>query len=268
MRLLLNEDVPPLAAELLGVYLETARLLGQRTGELHIALAQARDNPAFTPEPFTDFYRRNLYQGMLSQINETFQLLRQRLTHLPEPLQAEAQWVLTLQPNIRQRLQVLRSRRITTMRLRCHGDYHLGQVLHTGKDFVIIDFEGEPARPLSIRRLKRPALRDVAGMIRSFHYAASAALWDHGAGLRLEDVPSLEPWVQLWYRWVSAVFLKSYLAVAHQEAFLPQTPDDLHTLLDIYLLEKVLYELNYELNHRPNWVNIPLQGIRQLVESA
>jgi maltose alpha-D-glucosyltransferase/alpha-amylase len=265
---LLDDAIPELVDELIGLYLETAQLLGQRTGEMHVALAQDPDSPNFAPEPFTDFYRQSIYQSMLGQATHTLQLLRQRLRYLPDTEQEEAQQLLSRQTEIRRRFQGLRDRRITAMRLRCHGDYHLGQVLYTGKDFVIIDFEGEPARSLSVRRMKRSPLRDVAGMLRSFHYAAFAALLDQTASVRPEDLPLLEPWARFWYQWVSVAYLKTYLAVTAEASFLPETREELRLLMDVYLLEKALYELGYELNSRPTWVKVPLQGILQLLETA
>jgi len=264
---MVNEDPSPLAEELIGVYLEAAYTLGQRTGELHVALAQAVDNPDFAPEPFTDFYRRNLCQRMLGQANQTFQLLRQRLPHLPEAFQGDAQQVLAQQNAIRRQFRILRDRQVSAWRIRCHGDYHLGQVLYTGRDFAIIDFEGEPARSLSVRRMKRLPIRDVAGMLRSFHYAAYAALLGQGANVRPEDYSTLAPWAEFWYEWVGATFLRAYLEVAREGHFLPQDPEHLKILLDAYLLEKALYELTYELNSRPDWVQVPLLGILQLLEA-
>ena len=153
------------------------------------------------------------------------------------------------------------------MRIRVHGDYHLGQVLHTGKDFVIIDFEGEPARSLADRRIKRSPLRDVAGMLRSFHYASYALLvGEVGGSVRLGRVKPLEPWADFWTRWVSSAFLQGYLAVAGEGAFLPRTQEELSTLLDTFLLEKAIYELGYELNNRPTWVKLPLLGILSMFE--
>jgi maltose alpha-D-glucosyltransferase/alpha-amylase len=265
---LLDDEVPELADDLIGIYLEMAQLLGQRTGELHVALAQAPGNPDFAAEPFTDFYRQSMYQGMVRQATQTLQLLRQRLRYLPDAVQDEGQQLLSRQAEVRRRFQALRDRRITAMRLRCHGDYHLGQVLYTGKDFMIIDFEGEPARSLSVRRMKRSPLRDVAGMLRSFHYAAFAALFDHTPSVRPEDLPFLEPWARFWYQWVSVAYLKTYLAVTAKASFLPETRDELRVLLDAYLLEKALYELGYELNSRPTWVKVPIEGILQLLETS
>jgi len=151
------------------------------------------------------------------------------------------------------------------VKIRIHGDYHLGQVLFTGNDFVIIDFEGEPARTLSERRIKRSPLRDVAGMIRSFHYAAYASLLKH-ASVRPEDIPRLETWIGLWYRYVGRTFLKSYLNTAGNASFIPKDREVLNLMLKAYLLEKAIYEIGYELNNRPDWIIIPLRGIKHLLE--
>jgi maltose alpha-D-glucosyltransferase/alpha-amylase len=139
-------------------------------------------------------------------------------------------------------------------------------VLYTGKDFIIIDFEGEPARPLSVRRLKESPLRDVAGMLRSFHYAAQASSIGLVAGVRPEDFSLLEPWSRYWQLWVSVSYLKAYLSVKEVTAILPQSFDDIQILLNGYLLQKAMYELGYELNNRPDWVRIPLDGITQILE--
>jgi len=262
----LSEDTPLLAQETISAYLTSARLLGERTAELHVALASIPDDPEFAPEPFSAMYQNSVYHAMRSFTIQTLQLLRQRLGSLPDEIREDAQAVLDLEQPIVQRLQLLRSRRIKAARIRCHGDYHLGQVLYTGKDFVIIDFEGEPARALSERRLKRSPLRDIAGMIRSFHYAAHSALLHQASlALRPDDMPVLEQWGKFWYIWVSAIFLKSYLAAVAPAHLLPEDPDELKILMEAYLLEKAVYEIGYELNNRPEWVKVPLHGIVQLM---
>jgi maltose alpha-D-glucosyltransferase / alpha-amylase len=265
---LLEEDFPVLARELIGSYFESARLLGQRTAELHTALASSADDPDFAPEMFSTLYQRSIYQSMQSHIGQVFQLLRARLKQLPDGAREDAQKVLDQETEVRRRYRSLLQRRINTMRIRVHGDYHLGQVLYTGRDFVIIDFEGEPARPLSERRIKRSPLRDVAGMLRSFHYASYAALYGQVSGIRPEDFPALEPWARYWYTWVSVAFLKAYLAAAKEKLFLPADPAELQVLLDAYLLEKGTYELGYELNNRPDWIKVPLQGLLQLLAAS
>jgi len=264
----LPRELPDLAKETIGPYLNSAQLLGQRTAELHVALASGLDDPDFAPDFFTHMYQTSLYQSMRSFTIRTLQLLRERLPNIPEELQEDAQQVLDLEKEIIERYQSIRKQKISAVRIRCHGDYHLGQVLFTGKDFVIIDFEGEPARPLSERRLKRSPLLDVAGMIRSFHYAAHSALI-HQAPLAPkpeDDLPLLQHWVQYWYVWVSVTFLNSYLDIVTQVNLVPEDPEQLRILLDAYTLEKAVYEIGYELNNRPDWLKVPLQGILQLME--
>ena len=264
----LTEQAPsPLARDLLGTYLETARLLGTRTAELHRALASEPDNPEFAPEPFTTLYQRSLFQSMQSHLTPVFNLLGDRINQLPEPVQESARAVLAQKPAIVKRMRSLLGSKLSGMRIRHHGDYHLGQVLYTGRDFVILDFEGEPARPLSERKLKRSALRDVAGMLRSFHYAAFAPLLRHRGGGARPDLSAVEPWARFWLAWASSSFLKAYLAEVGTASFLPKKREEVRVLLDTFVLEKAVYELGYELNNRPDWVRIPLQGIEDLLHT-
>ena len=266
---LAEQDLPPVVSEIIGPYLESARLLGQRTGEMHLALGSDTDRPDFSPEPFSKLYQRSIYQSMRNLTGQVFQLLRQRLRALPEGTRPEVQKVLDQEARILERFRSIVDLKITAMRIRCHGDYHLGQVLYTGKDFVIIDFEGEPARPLSERRIKRSPLRDVAGMLRSFNYAAYSALFSQrDSGLiRPEDFAFLESSAKFWRLWVSAAFLKAYRGEASKGNIIPKAKRELQALLDIYLLEKAVYELGYELNNRPEWITIPIQGIRDLLKT-
>ena len=261
---LIREELPEKAHELIGPYLESARMLGERTGELHLALASNHSDPAFQPEPFTPHYQRGVYQSMRRQTNQALELVRK--AELPESERTRVTQLLSLSKHLDKRFRAVLDRKITAMRIRCHGDYHLGQLLYTGKDFYIIDFEGEPARPMSERRIKRSPFRDVAGMLRSFHYASIACL--RGGGFRDEDIPFLEPWAQFWYMWTSAAFLQSYLKVTQDVDFLPNTQEELGVLLDLYLIDKAFYELIYELNNRPDWVTIPLQGLLYLLSTG
>jgi maltose alpha-D-glucosyltransferase/alpha-amylase len=263
-----GEEIPSIIADTIGPYLVSVQLLGQRTAELHLTLASAVDDQNFVPEPFSMAYQRSLYHSMRGSAAHVLQLLTQNMSRLPDEVRADAQGVIELEKAIIGRFQEITRRKVSGMRIRCHGDYHLGQVLHTGNDFVIVDFEGEPARHLGERRIKRSPLRDVAGMIRSFHYAAYAALHRRVAtGFRTEDLPVLQDWAQAWYRWVSAVFLKSYLEIMAETPVLPRTPEEMRTILDAYLLDKAVYEVNYELNNRPDWVALPLQGILQVLKT-
>jgi maltose alpha-D-glucosyltransferase/alpha-amylase len=248
--------------EMIGVYLADAEVLGRRTAQLHLALASHDDIPAFAPEPITPHYQRSIYQHVRSQAVQTFQLLRRRAKG-----NAHAEELLSHEEQLQKRIRRILDGRMTGLRIRVHGDYHLGQVLKTGNDFVVIDFEGEPSRPLSERRIKRSALRDVAGMLRSFHYASYALL--HGQSphsvIRAEDAAAAESGAAFWHCWVSAAFLRAYVAESGDAAHLPRTRDGLQVLLDVHLLEKALYEITYELNNRPDWVHIPVRGVLELL---
>ncbi|HVL32199.1 MAG TPA: putative maltokinase, partial [Actinomycetota bacterium] len=254
-------EPPELALETIGAYLEHARLLGQRTGELHVALASEPDDPDFKPEPFTPFYQRSLYQSMRALSRSVFASLKTADAD-------DAPVVLEWEDEIVRRFGTLLTRPIEAMRIRTHGDYHLGQVLFTGKDFVIIDFEGEPSRPLGARRIKRSALSDVAGMIRSLHYAASSVLLRAPERVPQDLAPAMEQWLHFWYRWVSATFLRCYLSVTAGSGLLPPSAEDLRTLLDVFLLEKAVYEAGYEANNRPTWLRIPLEGLRHILHEG
>jgi maltose alpha-D-glucosyltransferase/alpha-amylase len=258
---LAHKPVPDIARETVGSYLADAELLGKRTAELHLALASRQDIPAFAPEAFTPHYQRSIYQSMRTQVVQTMQAVRKRAKE-----SAELEALLAKEESLHHKLRAVLHGKIEAERIRIHGDYHLGQVLYTGNDFVVIDFEGEPARPLSERRLKRSALRDVAGMLRSFHYAPYAVVFGTAPGsyVRTEDRTRLETGARFWHQWVSASFLRAYLAESAKGKHLPTSPEAMETLLNAYLIEKALYEVIYELNNRPDWVRIPLHGLMDL----
>jgi maltose alpha-D-glucosyltransferase/alpha-amylase len=256
-----QKPLPDIAREVIGSYLADAELLGKRTAEMHLALASRNDITAFAPEPFTPHYQRSIYQSMRTQIVQTMQAVRRHTKDAPE-LEA----LLAKEESLHQKVRAVLQGKVEAERIRIHGDYHLGQVLYTGNDFVIIDFEGEPARPLSERRLKRSALRDVAGMLRSFHYAPYAVVFGTAPGsyVRTEDRTRLEAGARFWHQWVGAAFLRAYLAESAKGKHLPVSPQSVETLLNAYLIEKALYEVVYELNNRPDWVKIPLHGLIDL----
>ena len=258
-----ERGVPEAVRETIGAYLASAALLGTRTGELHIALAADRQDPDFAAEAFTPFYRRAVFQSLRTLADRALATLRERLKHLPDEGRAEAERVLALKNEIFDRFRFIVDQKITAMRIRVHGDYHLGQVLFTGKDFVITDFEGEPAQPINERRSKRSPLRDVAGMLRSFDYAALTAL--RVGDFRPETLPHLAVAANCWVFWVSVVFLRNYLDATRNGGFLPADQQELKNLLDLYLLQKGIYELNYELNNRPDWVGVPIRGILDIL---
>jgi maltose alpha-D-glucosyltransferase/alpha-amylase len=261
-------DIPPAMKELLEASVaERARLLGIRTAEMHIALASGNDIPDFKPEEFSLHYQRSLFSSFQTLVRSTFQNQSRNLKKIPEELRAEAEQVLGMKDEILQEFKKIYRKKIDAVKIRIHGDYHLGQVLFTGKDFIILDFEGEPARSYSERRLKRSPLRDVAGMLRSFHYAAYGGLFLNER-VRKEDLPNLLPFAEQWYHYVSGFFMQAYLETANGRGFLPEEYEDLDTMLQTYLLEKAIYELNYELNNRPDWILIPLRGIKAIMEKA
>jgi maltose alpha-D-glucosyltransferase/alpha-amylase len=256
-------DPPEIAVKAVGGYLDSARLLGRRTAELHAALSSDPTDAAFAPERISPLDQRSIYQSISGLSMRATDLLRTQLNKMPADAKEEGKKVLELETRIASMLKAFLARRLNTTRIRIHGDYHLGQVLYTGHDFVIIDFEGEPTRTLYERRLKRLAMRDVAGMLRSFSYASQSALRAQQAPA--ERMPELQAWARFWVDSVSAAFLKSYLATAGNVSWVPQSQEDLELQLTTMLLEKALYELRYELNLRPDWVRIPLRGILDLV---
>ncbi|MGZ5552123.1 MAG: maltose alpha-D-glucosyltransferase [Chthoniobacterales bacterium] len=249
-----------------GIYPQKAKLLGQRTGEMHLALASDPDDRGFAPEPFNSFAQRSVFQTMRASTRKTLALLQKKLPDLPEAFRIEAEQVLAAEDEILAHEQRILEQKSAAAKIRIHGDYHLGQALWTGKDFVILDFEGEPARPLSERKLKRSALRDVAGMMRSFQYAAYSALWQ--PAMRAGDVPFLERWADKWYRHMSSIFLQSYRKTTAGAPFMPKDEGELQVLLEAYLLDKAVYEIGYELNSRPGWVLIPIRGIKHILQKS
>ncbi|HLF76573.1 MAG TPA: maltose alpha-D-glucosyltransferase [Dehalococcoidia bacterium] len=256
------------ALAMLGAYAESTRLLGQRTAELHIALARSVELPAFAPEPYTPYYQRGLYQSMRNLTTNSFALLRSYIGRVEEA-PPEAVAVLEIEDDVLASFRRLVGRSLTSQRIRTHGDYHLGQVLYTGNDFVITDFEGEPARSLTERRIRRSPLRDVAGMLRSYDYAVHTALQEQRrSGLNEEAYAAAAAWGRFWQSSTGAIFLRSYLETMKKANLLTAPQEEVELLLDVFVLEKAVYELAYELNNRPDWLAVPLQGIIELVQAA
>ena len=246
-----------------GIYLDSATTLGARTAELHLALASATDDPAFAPDPMTADDLRTLLEDLQQHASSVFDTIKERVPYLPDDVLELAAAVLTRRTRILEHFAALKHENFQTLQIRVHGDYHLGQVLKVKTDFVILDFEGEPARPLAVRRAKQCPLKDVAGMVRSFSYAAYSSLINYTAR-HPGDLGSLEPWAQLWERCVASEFLRAYRQTARGAGFLPERGADFRKLFDVFLVDKALYEVRYELNARPTWVRIPLLGILSL----
>ena len=258
--------IPELAREHAGLSLDAAALLGRRTGEMHLALATPTHNPAFAVEPFTPEALAADAQRIQTQISRSLDALRRAFTSLSDESTTDtAALILSRRVELFDRARSLTSVRPEEagQRTRIHGDYHLGQVLRARGDYVILDFEGEPARSLAERRAKQSPLKDVAGMLRSFSYAAYSAL-DHFVQRHPNTHKQLEPWAELWQNAVSTEFLHAWRNTVAAAPDLSPPPEPAQRLLNAYLLEKALYELLYELNNRPTWTRIPLLGILAL----
>jgi trehalose synthase-fused probable maltokinase len=264
-----SDEVPEFAGDPMGRLLKEMGLLGQRTAELHLALSSDSDDPAFAPEPFTMQFQNSLETSFAELTRRTLRLLRARMANVPAEYKDKPAEITAREQDIVRRFRSALSVLIEAMRVRIHGDYHLGQVLYTGSDFVIIDFEGEPARPLAERRIKQSPLQDVAGMLRSFHYAAFAPLLalPIGSSVSRSQIAKLGRWAEIWSRCAANRFLGQYYETSGAARYLPAGAQERTKLLDTYLLAKAIYELGYELNNRPAWVGIPLEGISRLLSA-
>jgi len=254
--------------ELIGPYLDAAALMGRRVAELHLALISDSQDREFASEPYTILYQRSAYQSMRNLQGAVMRQLDAHLVALPKDVRRLAERLPAYQARIAGCFDDFLKRRITGVRMRTHGDLHLGQMLNAGNDFVIIDFEGEPALSLPERRRKRSALRDVAGMLRSFSYAvfASKKVQIERGPISAMDDGRMTAWARLWQTWSSWAFLKEYIAVAGSAPFMPKNPDEMRVLLNAFQMEKAVYEVGYELNNRPDWLRVPLAGIEQLLK--
>ncbi len=260
---LAQQEPSPLAREYVGIALDSAAMLGKRTAQLHLALGSPTDDPSFAPELLSDDEVQSLLAGLRKDASRVLDLLKDSVAGLPDDFIDLAGLALGRRGQILNSFTLAAQDGTLGQRTRIHGDYHLGQVLQVKTDYVILDFEGEPARPLTERRAKHSPTKDVAGMVRSLSYAAYSGLIAHTAR-RPEDWKTLEPWARLWERSMSAEFLRAYRNSALNAAFLPSSDDGFRKLLAIFLLDKALYELSYELNNRPAWVRVPLMGILSL----
>lgn len=259
------QPIPPAAADAVGDYLGMAATLGRRTAELHAALADARGDPAFEPEPLAPPAWRRLGASLRAHGEAALQTLAAGLERVPPLLAGQAAALLARREAILERFDRLAALDAPMSAIRVHGDYHLGQVLVADGDVVILDFEGEPLKSIDERRSKQPALKDVAGMLRSFGYAAYAPLFERERE-RPDALARLDPWARIWQTYASASFLGAYRAAAGDTCFVPADDRAFETLLDVLLLDKVLYELLYELNNRPGWLPIPIRSILARLE--
>jgi maltose alpha-D-glucosyltransferase / alpha-amylase len=261
--LLRFEEAPERVRELIGsVFYQRVTLLAQRTAQLHQALQVDDPDPEFAAEKFSPHYQRSLNSTLRKLVKERFTLLRQALPHLPDATQVLARQVLALEAAILEQMGQILQDDLQAYRTRIHGDLQLEQVLFTGKDFLIIDFEGESGASMAERKSKRSPLKDVAGMMRSFHYAAYGKIMLND-NYRDKDREVLEMWAEQWQHYVSRFFLSAYQEAMEKEG--PLSADEA-LLLKICLLEKAIQELGYELTNQRKWVAIPLRGILEVME--
>ena len=264
-------DPSPQAAELIGSYLESARLLGRRLAELHVALATPDGDPAFAPEPIGPLYLRSVYQSLRTRAAHVWRRLNRRLRLFPPEVQADARELLMRADELNGRYRTIMSRRWSGQRIRIHGDLHLGQVLVTGSDVAFIHFGGDLAASPSERRQKRSALRDVAGLLRSWQRAIDTALVGTEVGtniVRPEDRPALEPWGRFWWESVGGAFLRAYFDAADEQAFIPTGRDERQALCEVFMLAQRVNELAATLSQRPEVVRAHVRGLLAALSSA
>ncbi|MBK9730862.1 MAG: putative maltokinase [Chitinophagaceae bacterium] len=244
--------------------LDHVGLLATRTAEMHLGLGCDPNDPAFTPEPFTDEYRDWLFAHFESLLKRRIQLAKENFNALDEKGKALAEFFMQHADTIRNFFSRIKTQPVHSLRTRIHGDYHLGQVLYNGSDYIILDFEGEPESSISDRKIKHSPLKDVAGMLRSFHYAVSAKLYFSAETKNMDD-ELIENAAQHWYKVISETYLHQYFETVNEGTLIAADKNEQAFLLQIHLLEKAIYELGYEFNGRPTWVKIPLKGIQQVV---
>jgi len=248
-----------LAEDVHGAYLELVKTLATRTAELHRAMATPTTDEAFSPEPIRKEDLAAWRMSVRADAEKTLEILTQRARDLPAPVVADIDTLLSRREILLKQIDASVSRSLQGLKTRYHGDFHLGQVLVKRNDFIIVDFEGEPARPLAERRMKHSPLRDVAGMLRSFTYARQT-------GMQRCNVQSTEDctrWNSLLDKWehdVRSLFIATYDAIA-RPAGIYQSLKDAQPLLTLFEIEKALYETRYELSNRPDWATIPLRSL-------
>jgi len=246
---------------------ERVGLLGRRTGEMHRALYNPEAEAAFSPEPFTEDYRKFLRRRLDHLLESRYNLLIDKYQLLDEPTKALAWKFMEAKELIDEFAEKFLSQEIHSQRVRIHGDYHLGQVLNSQNDFVIIDFEGEPEASIADRKVKHSPLKDVAGMVRSYHYAVSSKVFNSDETRYLETERLLKA-TERWYKLIRDTYLEGYTEAIGWPHPLFKDQHEINSLMLYYLLEKAVYELGYELNYRPDWVKIPLKGIVDVVQEV
>ncbi|MDG6907550.1 MAG: putative maltokinase, partial [Nitrososphaerota archaeon] len=256
---------PQAMIELLGLpFVENVILLAKRTAEFHLALISETEDPDFVPEPFGYLYQVSIAQSMVSYATRVFGQMAS-ISNVGDEVKKGISTILEMQSRLLGKFNSLRSASIDCVRSRIHGDFHLGQVLYSGNDFAIIDYEGEPLRSIGERRTKRSPIRDVAGMMRSFQYAAYSYVMKSVTLQKDREKGKLEKLVEVWSNFVSRIYLSSYIEKVKGSKIIPSEIGNLAVMLDAYLLEKAIYEVGYELNNRPDWAMIPIRGVLDMM---
>jgi maltose alpha-D-glucosyltransferase/alpha-amylase len=245
-------------------YLRYMSQIGRRVAEMHLALAGSQEFPDFTPEPTRPDDVQRWTRDMVIRAERIFDALKQRHDVIREADRLLVDQLLALSPTLQDRLGALLPPDIDGLNIRHHGDFHLGQILIVKDDIFIIDFEGEPRRALDERRRKAPAARDVAGLLRSIDYSATAAL-ERALKVAPDENGKLGAALAEWRDRSAAEFLATYRETMTNQRLWPADPNAAEQMLNFFLLEKALYEIEYELAHRPEWLRVPLMGMIRIL---
>ena len=243
---------------------EKVELLGKRTAEMHLALLKGEGDAAFAPEKFNPEYAQQLDDSLNALLKKRMTLLKDNYVRLDKNARKLADDFINSEEAIEEFFAKVKNAGLGSSRIRIHGDYHLGQVLFTGSDFLIIDFEGEPESSITARKIKHSPLKDVAGMIRSFHYAVCAKLY-FSAETQNVNPERLQKAADRWYKLITDAYVDAYMQAMGNITGIFGSRSELNFLLQLHLLEKAVYELGYELNGRPEWIRIPLKGIQHVL---
>ncbi|MCM8570230.1 maltose alpha-D-glucosyltransferase [Gramella jeungdoensis] len=260
------ESIPQPIQELLGIILpERMYQLGEFTAELHTALSRHSSDKDFDKEESSLHYQRSLFSGLQTLTRTSLEKLKSVLKELPEDVREEATEVIGLKQDILKCFKTIYDHKIPVMKIRTHGDYHLKQILWTGREYIMNSFEGDPSKSFSERRIRRSAMRDLAAMIRSLHYAAYSNILSPEYNQQRRE-GNLEEWAETWHYYISRLYIKGYFEKAGQSDYVPKDPEDFKILMHTFLLEKALYELNFEIDNRPEWIIIPIRGIKAVIQ--
>jgi trehalose synthase-fused probable maltokinase len=243
---------------------EKVELLGKRTAEMHLALLKGKGDTAFAPEKFNPEYSELLHNNLNALLKKRMALLKDNYSRLDKNARNLADDFIKCEGEIEKFFAKVLRDDLNSSRIRIHGDYHLGQVLFTGADFLIIDFEGEPESTIAARKIKHSPLKDVAGMIRSFHYAVCAKLY-FSAETQNVNPERLQKAADRWYKLITDAYIDAYMQAMGNISGIFGSRSEMNFLLQLHLLEKAVYELGYELNGRPEWIKIPLKGIQHVL---